>query len=567
MDGQDNNSSRPTETPRLATRSSSDSLDRFLVSDEPVLLPGTRYQLEGILGDGGAGRVYRATHLELDKQVAVKVLHTEVSSNPTYAARFRREARAASRIQHSGVVDVTDFGVTDDGRLFLVMEMIEGQTLAQLVQHGPPELDRALRIAANLCDILEVIHQAGVLHRDIKPANVFILADDQVKIVDFGIAKVGALVGDDWKITRTGKVVGTPGYMAPEHARGSTDLDNRADLYSFGALLYEMLTGVQPFQGDNPVEVLMAQISGKITRPSAVLEGLPSGVDRLVLRLLAVKREARYGSAADVARLLRRIVEQRASTVEVDDASKEESSSHGWIVATLLASAIIIVAGFAVGFWLVTRSIPSTPPADEPVTAVREETPSSPPDEPEPASIQPVVVESPRDVADAAPEATPLPPPRVDRPEPLVARREVSSPRTATTSPSPPPSSSRREPSSGAAPGALLRQARIAAASGRPSEAERLFEQARAAGADRATVLSGLGRIALARGQHVRAVRLFEQVVGGGGGSPRVRLDLGRAYAGAGQTQRAIGVWRSVLRADPDNARARRLIESAGATP
>ena len=194
----------------------------------PRMLPGTRYRLENLLGDGGAGRVYRGTHVELDRPVAVKVLHRDYGGNPDYAARFRREARAASKIEHSGVVGVTDFGTSDDGRLFLVMELIEGPTLAEAIQAGPMGSGRALRIAANLCDVLAAVHQAGVVHRDVKPANLFMLEDDEVKLVDFGIARMELPDGRDWRITRTGKVVGTPGYMAPEHARGQ-DLDGRAD--------------------------------------------------------------------------------------------------------------------------------------------------------------------------------------------------------------------------------------------------------------------------------------------------------------------------------------------------
>lgn len=558
--------------------------------EESKILPGTRYQLQRLLGDGGAGQVYQGLHLELDKTVAIKVLHSEVSHSDEYASRFRREAKAASRINHPGVVAVTDFGTADDGRLFLVMELIEGQTLAELVQRGPFGTAQALRIAANLCDVLTAIHTSGIVHRDIKPANIFLLDHDEVKVVDFGIARVGALGTADWRVTQAGKVVGTPGYMAPEHARAQ-EVDGRADLYSVGAVLYEMLTGVPPFRGASPVDVLMAQMIQRPEPPSKIVrrnrrvaapdgqrwEDVPRALDRVIRRLLAVTPDNRFQSASIVAVKLCEILEHLPPPMERESAlwATLGGRRRGVMLITATMVAIGLLAGGGVGFWALGRF-----DVGQPKTVTRPQklnvTSIAPP--PPPQNIAgPVADAAIQDEgdADAYEASADLPSPiassvdaPVRLPERPIPQPVVAGPRSTERSAAI-AADTEEEPSestqaSAERPQELLQRARIAAASRRFAEAERLFEQAQSRGAGRGAVLSGLGQVALARGQHVRAIQLLEQSLALRPGSQRLRLDLGRAYSGAGQTARAVEQWRDVLQRNPDNSQAQRLLRAAG---
>lgn len=573
----------PETEPLLATQDNSGP------GEGENILPGTRYQLQRLLGDGGAGQVYQGLHLELDKTVAIKVLHSQVSHSDEYASRFRREAKAASRISHPGVVGVTDFGTADDGRLFLVMELIEGQTLAEAIQRGPFGTSRALRVAANLCDVLVAIHASGIVHRDIKPANIFLLDDDHVKVVDFGIARVGALGTADWRITQTGKVVGTPGYMAPEHARAQ-EVDGRADLYSVGAVLYEMLTGVAPFRGASPVDVLMAQMVQRPDPPSKVVRrnqrvGTPEGhgvervprvLDRTVRRLLAVTPDDRYPDASVVASLLRDILDHLRSATDQGSAFWAFFGGRRRGV-TLISATIVAVglfAGVAVGFWALgsfNGQQTETTPGSQKLHATSIVPSPRPQNNVAPAMDAAPEVE--RDAEASSENVPPLIAATVDDP---LSHREHPLPRTApakarsgktisASATSAEEEISEAKQSSAESPQELLQRARIAAASRRFAEAERLFEQAQNGGAERGAVLSGLGQVALARGQHVRATRLLEQSLALRPGSARLRLDLGRAYRGAGQTSRAIEQWRAVLQQDPENSQAQRLLRAAGA--
>src|SRR5687767_12386262 len=203
-----------------------------------AIAPGTRvgaFRIEGTLGEGGMGSVYRARHEVLDREVAIKILHPDQASDPDNGPRFIREARAASRARHPGIVDVLDFGTLPDGRAFLVMELVEGETLEHLLRQGPIDPERAVDIARQIASALSAAHAGGVVHRDLKPANVFLTPSGAVKIGDFGAAKLvgppqpGAALSD----TQKGYILGTPHYMSPEHARGHAT-DARTDVYALG---------------------------------------------------------------------------------------------------------------------------------------------------------------------------------------------------------------------------------------------------------------------------------------------------------------------------------------------
>jgi serine/threonine-protein kinase len=216
-----------------------------------------KYRVDKVLGEGGMGRVYRATQLVLEKPVVLKLLHPTLQKDARTVARFQREAKAASRLNHPNSIDVLDFGQTDDGALFIAMEFVDGRDLHQvLTDDWPLPEPRVIRIVTQVLSALADAHQAGVIHRDLKPENVMVMArrggeSDVVKVLDFGIAKIIDGSSEEGpSLTRTGFVCGTPEYMSPEQARGAP-LDARSDLYSVGVLLYQLATRQLPFSSDS----------------------------------------------------------------------------------------------------------------------------------------------------------------------------------------------------------------------------------------------------------------------------------------------------------------------------
>src|SRR3989441_3902495 len=227
-----------------------------------------KYRLEERLGGGGMGTVYRATHLLIDRQVALKGLSQRFVGDETAQQRFPREARAAGRMQHPNAVTVTDFGATDDGYLYIVMELLEGRTLRDLLAHEAP-LDpaRAVSFMLQTCAAVGAAHEAGLIHRDLKPANIFVEQRPNfpavVKVLDFGVAKFAVEEHDDDynTLTQVGAIIGTPRYMSPEQCSGAAPLTPASDVYSLGIILYEMLTGAVPFSADTPLAVALKQVS------------------------------------------------------------------------------------------------------------------------------------------------------------------------------------------------------------------------------------------------------------------------------------------------------------------
>jgi tRNA A-37 threonylcarbamoyl transferase component Bud32 len=268
-----------------------------------------RYYIERKIGEGGMGVVFAARHTIIEKPLAVKVLKREVARDPATIKRFVQEAKAATRIGHPAIVDVTDFGTTPDGMTYSVMEYVDGQTLSQVLKKNAPlPLNRAVPIVAQLGRALGVAHDKGIVHRDLKPENVFLVnretRRDFVKIVDFGIAKVTPVegqAGDGPRLTRAGSVFGTPEYMAPEQAAGRPDTDQRVDVYALATILYEMLTGRVPHKGENMVRTLAMQMLEPIDPPSAARPDLPISVEleRVVMKGLAKSRDERYPNMAD----------------------------------------------------------------------------------------------------------------------------------------------------------------------------------------------------------------------------------------------------------------------------
>lgn len=275
--------------------------DSVMVGVDKDLATGTtvgEYKIEAKLGEGGFGTVYRAVHPVIGKAVAIKVLSRELSAKPEIVARFVDEARAVNQIRNRGIIDIFSFGALPDGRQYFVMELLEGISLdAYVKRRGRLSIEEALPILRGVARAVDAAHAAGIAHRDLKPENVFLIegADGivQTKLLDFGVAK---LLGErSGPKTQTGIPIGTPRYMSPEQSRG-VDVDSRTDVYSFGVMAYEMLTGRLPFEGEAVMDILMKQIAAPPEAPSKVCPDLAQIFDGPILHMLEKEREKRPDS-------------------------------------------------------------------------------------------------------------------------------------------------------------------------------------------------------------------------------------------------------------------------------
>jgi serine/threonine-protein kinase len=271
---------------------------------------GDRYAVGELLGRGGMAEVYLATDRVLDRQVAIKILGSWLAGDSTFVERFRREALAAARISHPNLVAVFDAGSEDDVH-YIVMEHVPGETLRDVLRReGRIAPGRAAGITTSVGDALAVAHGARIVHRDVKPGNVMLTSEGRLKLMDLGIAR--GLDGED--ITRTSSILGTAGYVSPEQARGEP-VDHRSDIYSLGCVLYEMLTGRQPFEADNPVAVAYRHVHDAPTPPSAVEPSVPPALEAVVLRAMEKDPAGRYQSVGEMTAAL----EDRAASVPPAD--------------------------------------------------------------------------------------------------------------------------------------------------------------------------------------------------------------------------------------------------------
>ncbi|MEM1030506.1 MAG: serine/threonine-protein kinase [Myxococcota bacterium] len=322
---------------------------------------GERYDIRSLLGEGGMGRVYLGHHNRLGKRVAVKVLRAELARDKGAVGRFVREARASSSVGSPHIVDVMDFGELPDGATYFVMEYLDGETLAAyLERQGPLSPESAIDIGRQLCSGLAAAHAKDIIHRDLKPENVVLVAKGDrtrfCKILDFGIAKVsgGVVTPGAEKLTLAGTVFGTPHYMSPEQAAGST-VDHRADIYSLGVMLYELVAGALPFDADN----FMGLLTQHMFKPPPPLGTHPAGVqcppefEAIVLKCLAKRPEARYASMADLDLDLARLAEGIAPLAsEEDDPAARTAIPAELAVRAQLASGVDASGG---------SSLPSAP--------------------------------------------------------------------------------------------------------------------------------------------------------------------------------------------------------------
>jgi serine/threonine protein kinase/tetratricopeptide (TPR) repeat protein len=312
------------------------------------------YQITGLLGKGGMGEVYRARDTRLDRDVALKVLHTEVATDPTRLERFRREAKIVAGLNHPHIVMV--FSVEEDaGMHFITMELIDGHGLDQILDRNGLPLPMVFDIGIAVADALSAAHDKGVVHRDLKPANVRITGDGRVKVLDFGLAKLSEKFGSSEMdvtqiapITREGTVVGTVPYMSPEQLRAQ-EVDHRSDIFSFGILLFEMATGHRPFAGATNTDVISSILRDTPAPVTEMKPDLPAHLGRIIARCLEKEPEARYQSAREVRdelRGLRRDVESDMTRVAPAGSSRARRSRTGlWLS---LAAVVVAAAGAVV---------------------------------------------------------------------------------------------------------------------------------------------------------------------------------------------------------------------------
>jgi eukaryotic-like serine/threonine-protein kinase len=324
------------------------------------LQPGARvgeYRIEHELGRGGMSVVYAATHLVIGKRAAIKVVRPLLCADATGMIRAIQEARAINQISHPNVVDVYAYGRLPDGRCYLVMERLEGETLFERMGRRPIPLSEAVDILGPLCDALEAAHRQGVVHRDVKPANVFLVPTasgrDLVKLLDFGLAKI---LDEEAGVTQQGAVLGTPDYIAPEQARGGI-VDTRADVYSLGVVAFEMLAGRLPFSGDGAAVMLRSHIEDPAPRLRDFCPQLPPQLEALVDAMLH-KDPRKRPALAEVRRVLASL---RRPTMELRRPAR-------WRVA-LAAVALLLGAG-AVAL-AARHKKPSVAHADPPPIAAR----------------------------------------------------------------------------------------------------------------------------------------------------------------------------------------------------
>jgi serine/threonine protein kinase len=574
-----------------------------------ALLAG-RYQIKRLRGEGGMGRVYEAEHIEIGKRVAVKVLHPAYSRTPDLVERFRREARAASRIEHPNVVNVTDFGTTAEGSLFFVMEYIEGIELGLLIHRvGPLTINHALRITEQMCAALQAAHDAGVIHRDLKPENILLVGPanatrapnghgaqpggeavatpDLVKVLDFGIAKSDEI--DDSprigkRLTRPGVAMGTPEYMAPEQAAGHP-ADPRSDIYAVGSILYEMLTGIPPYDGENVMEILHKK-ANEPPRPIVELRpDVPAQVVALVDRAMARDPGARPQSMAVLARQIREVEIALSVTPApvllalppVPGPRDDESSGKQDFLAIpgrlwalgrswrwlLLAVAVV----GALALVVMTRGNGRAPVRARPGQAGQSTAGTAAPVVTTPVQPVPSLI-----VADAA--AAPDTQSPSDAEEPDAEETQGSAEPTPTGEPPKREASARprppRIPPNGALSQAesskILQEGRDFLRAQRFDEARAAFERLVQAGKSRGPALVGLAKIAFQKKEYQEAVDRAREGARAGGGV-EARVVLGDAYFRLEKFAEARMAYEEALKLDPDNRTARQnldLVERRG---
>jgi non-specific serine/threonine protein kinase len=294
----------------------------------------SHYRILEQLGGGGMGVIYKAEDTKLKRTVALKFLPPEMTRDPEAKERFIREAQAASSLQHNNICTIHDIDETDEGQTFIVMDLYEGETLKERIQENPPDLPQAVDLFKQIAEGLASAHAKGIVQRDIKPANIVVTAGGVAKILDFGLAKLSGEVG----VTKTGTTVGTVAYMAPEQAQGE-EVDARSDLFSLGAVAYELLTGQRPFKGEHDPALLYSIVNQPARPMREVKPEIPESLDRVVGKMLEKKQEDRYQGAADVVTEL----EELKHHLRTGSAPIPVQEQKSWPKLPILAAVVVLL--------------------------------------------------------------------------------------------------------------------------------------------------------------------------------------------------------------------------------
>jgi serine/threonine-protein kinase len=411
-------------------------------------LLGERYELVRLLGAGGMGAVYEARHKLIGRRFAVKLLHPEYAQQPSMLTRFQREARAAGSLENDHIAAVTDFGFAADGAPYLVMEHLDGQDLAALLeQTGPLPVARAVSFVIQACRGLYAAHAHDIVHRDLKPANLFLTrrgdGSDLVKVLDFGIAKLLDADETGASITGTGKLLGTACYMPPEQAKGESDLDHRIDIYALGAILYELLAATKAHPGTNYNAVLFHILTQKPDPLGLRRTDLPAGLEAVIERAMAYDRADRHESVAALMTALAPFAAADARTsapVAVPTRPRSAPAAETVVTPATAAAASVprpvtapagvrrraplwlglglAAIALAIGAFVMLRGrAPVTPSSAAPSVAVVAPPPPAPP----PPAVPPPAAVAPPPAAVAPPPAAVAPPPAAAAPPPAAA--------------------------------------------------------------------------------------------------------------------------------------------------
>jgi serine/threonine protein kinase len=550
-----------------------------------------RYYLRRLCGEGAMGRVYEGQHIDIGRRVAVKILLSSYRHTPELVERFRREARAASRIGHPNIVDVTDSGTTDDGAFFFVMEYLDGFNLEDLInREGMLPVERAVLIGAQICRALSAAHAVDVIHRDLKPANVMLVNrkedEDFVKVLDFGISKT--LDMDDGKprrgLTNPDVAVGTPVYMSPEQAAGMP-ADGRTDVYAVGGLMYEMLTACPPCEGEDILAILNKKASEDPRPPRALRPGIPAELDAVVMRALSRFADDRQPSMEvlkdDLVRCLAGLkgAPSRVPLTRDDghtDPGPQQTlrirnviNSHPWILGVGTGALVV-----GLGLWWFGRGTSEeasrTYAQRSPASAESSSAPSSPsPSSSSSPSALTVVPRAPAPASAAEPPHWPEPSRQVF-PEPAASgpvvealpRAEVKLPSAAPT----PASASARRPVRPLAPMSKSTSMGIATTAGAPAPRRTLATSSAAvaavatapgssaaAGGASGSGLLEQGQTAFNQGRYAEALRRGREALTAGGVTLAAHLLLGDVYYHMQRYTQALGEYQAALTLDPDN--------------
>jgi eukaryotic-like serine/threonine-protein kinase len=555
---------------------------------------GGRYYVRKLCGEGGMGRVYEAEHIDIGRRVALKILHPAYTQTPDLVERLRREARAASKISHPNVVDVTDSGTTADGAFFFVMEFLEGIELGELIYREKRlDIRRTLIIGTQMCRALQAAHDASVIHRDLKPENVLILKRDGqpnfVKVLDFGIAKSGTEAdlkesqGGQRRLTHPGMTMGTPEYMAPEQAAGKP-ADPRSDVYAVGGLLYEMLSGNAPYEGANFMEILHKKANTMPAPLSTVRNDVPPQLEALIMRAMAKDPAERPPSMEALEKELQNIATLMFSNfnsmplVEPDPSPPAgmlgglpgvavAKGSFAWVRGLDRRAKAVVAAGAALGLalafiWVGRASLGGSPKGNFAVNAPAAVAPPAavtPPPvvAPPPAAAKPVEAEAAQDKAPDKQDKQG----KTDEAETAEAADDNGTEAKSDTDTAE-ATAKTKAPSRAPASAGVGESKRLLAEGERMLRAERfaeargIFEKLNKSKRERGPALVGLAEVSFQEKKYADAARAAELASEHGGGV-KARVLLGDAHFRLARYKEAAKAYEDALKLDPGNASAK----------